>query len=822
MLKLISKYNDMYAIYDDSDDVTDIVTESEIKLLLNIGQSIDGVTRVDDDNISIASGVQQLTSLDVQSEEEAFENEEDDDFDMSFDDGYDDSDSFDGDEESEYDDFDDEYSDYDEEDEDEEDDSAFDDIAYEDWYGDEDEDSMLEESVVNKLYSILTAEQLAALRKYYLWYSRRLFAEATHDTTFGMTNKKRIQAKKQVLDGLKNKNANAVWKYAGFIDMGRKGDGFCELGHPLRYMHIAWDTSVEDIDTAFFGENYEGKFDEAIESENSIVFGIKCIADFFEVDKELILQLQSAQRESLKDMAIMYDFYEKGIADEVMKQFAVLDEFMDLYKRSWMKAQMMGVLKDTDFSQALMSFYIEFRKLNMIPPKSMVQEIRDKLIGWNEHKFSGNIRYPEIDKLSSNLVLAFNSSITPLTDLIKDCSFNNKYARNGRPYAYSFNDGLFLYLTNYFVYKICGTYEWGRPKYDFSITDKYTIRKLEKNDVWSDEGGWSDKVKGYQDDLNYSLSRHFFSEPEYNSAYIRKIVECITLAKKYIYRDEKFYTNYAVRRDDNLLELSEDIKYCEEYYQVFSDETHSSLYSNIRKLESLHSRSLYSSIEGRYNKAITIDEKIAEVNDIISCIDSELPKFKEWFPSYIKKYIDDTNISIREEIERKAREEEERRKREEELARKRAKEEAELEKKRLEMEEEESRKQASRQEVLDYLKDADITPIQNNSKFAFQLKVLNSFKKYGKASDKQFVYLKDIYDALHGKTDIQTDHRQDKVMLDTKPELKVALEWYVVQTSGIDEKTKNICNSILKYGSISERQMKYAEVAKELYDKSEK
>ena len=353
MLKLISKYNDMYAIYDDSDDVTDIITESEMKLLLNIGQSIDGAIRVDDDNFSIDSRVQQLTSLDVQSEEEAFDNE-DDDFDMSFDDGYDDSDSSDSDEESEYDDFDDEYSDYDDEDDDEEDDSAFDDIAYEDWYEDEDEDSMLEESVVNKLYSILTAEQLAALRKYYLWYSRRLFAEATHDTTFGMTNKKRIQAKKQVLDGLKNKNANAVWKYAGFIDMGRKGDGFCELGHPLRYMHIAWDTSVEDIDTAFFGENYEGKFDEAIESENSIVFGIKCIADFFEVDKELILQLQSAQRESLKDMAIMYDFYEKGIADEVMKQFTVLDEFMNLYKRSWMKAQMMGALKDTDFSQALM------------------------------------------------------------------------------------------------------------------------------------------------------------------------------------------------------------------------------------------------------------------------------------------------------------------------------------------------------------------------------------------------------------------------------------------------------------------------------------
>lgn len=831
MLKLISKYNDMYAVYDDSDDVTDIITESELMLLLNIVKFIEGVTRVDDNNFSIDDGIQQLTSLDVQSEEEVFDDE--DDFDMAFDDGYDDSGSSVSDEESEYDDFDDEYSDYDDEEEDDEeeddeydeDDSAFDDMAYDDWYGDgdEDEDSMLEESVVNKLYSILTAEQLAALRKYYLWYSRRLFAEATHDTTFGMTNKKRIQAKKQVLDGLKNKNVNAIWKYAGFIDMGRKGDGFCELGHPLRYMHIAWDTSVEDIDKAFFGEDYEGKFDEAIESENSIVFGIKCIADFFEVDKELILQLQSAQRESLKDMAIMFDFYDKGIADEIMKGFTVLDEFIDLYKRSWMKARMAGILKDSDFSQALMSFYIEFRKLNMIPPKSMIQEIRDKLIGWNEHKFSGIIRYPEISRLSSNLELAFNSPITPLIDLIKDSSFNSKYARSGRPYAYSFNDGLFLYFTNYFVYKICGHYEWGRPKYDLALSDKYAIKRLDKNSVWSDEGGWSDRVRGFHDDLEYALRRYFFLEPEYNSSYIIKLIQCINLAKKYVYRDEQFYTNYAIQKDDDFIELSEDVKYCEDYYQIFSDEFHSNLYSSIKKLEILHSRGLNASLEGRYNTSIRLEEKMSEIENIVSCIDEELPKFKEWFLPYIKKYIDDKNISIKEEHERKIREEEERKRQEEELARKRAEEEIELEKKRLEKIEEDSKKETLRNEVLDYLKSADITSIQNDAKFAFHFKVLDSFKRYGKASDKQFIYLKDIYDALHGKTDIQTDHKNStKIMLSDKPDLKVALDWYTSQTEGIDEKTKNICNSILRYGSISERQMKYAQVAKELYDKSER
>ena len=804
MLKLVSKYNDMYAVYDDSDDETDVITESELKLLLNVGVSVDGATRVDDNNFSICDNIQTLSDSDVKSEEEVF-----DDFDMAFDDGYSDEDESEEDYEDELEEEYDEYSDYDDESDEEVD---YDDISYEDFYDDDDEESMLEESIVNKLYNILTPDQLNALRKYYLWYSRRLFANATHDTTFGMTNKKRIQIKKQALDGLKNKNSNAVWKYAGFIDMGRKGDGFCELGHPLRYMHIAWDTSVQDIDKAFFGEDYEGKFDEAIESENSIVFGIKCIADFFEVDKELISQLQSAQRESLKDMALIYEFHERGISDKVIESFSVLDEFMKLFKISLAKAKLAGTYKDEDFSQALINFYMEFRKLNMVPPKSMIQEIRDKLIGWETHKFSGDLKYLNLDVFCKNFSLVFNNSADGVINLLNESIF----ARGrflSKPFSRNFNDSLYLYFLNYFGYKLCGHYEWGTPRYTFDELSKFKLRRLDKNDVWSDEGGWSNKIKDIHEKFNESINNYFFIDPEYNINYIRKIIECVNLATKYSYRDDRFCTNYIIQNDDGFYSLSDDVDYKDYIIKLYCDSTYSNLFDSIDKL---HSKPIYAGFGGFYNNNVTIDVRLKELKDLVSYIDEELPKFLEWVDSNLGRIVDEKNRERRELLDKKAKEEEQKRLEEEE----RKKKEEEEAKKREEEERLANESKSDRDKVLDYLKNADITSIEHDEKFSFHLKVLSTLKKYGKASDKQYIYLKDIYDVLNGKTDINTDHRTEKKKLSDNPDLKEALEWYVSLTADFDKKTQDISNSVLKYGTISDKQMKYMKKVKELYDKS--
>lgn len=836
MLKLVSKFNTMYAVYDDSDDTTDIVTQSELQLLLNIGLNINGAKRVDDNSFDFDSSVSQLSEKEIfeDNEEETvftdnpFDNISDEELKelydkyksegLSEDDIWDEINSIDcsrddmGYEEEEEDEYeDDEYNDYDDYEDAEEADSEEEEDDYDDFDIDSDyldcddeEDSVIEESVVNKLYSVLTPEQLTALRKYYLWYSRRLFADAQKDPTFGLKDKRRIKLKKNQLDALKG-SEKSVWKYAGFIDMGRKGEGFCTLGHPLRYMHIAWDTSVEDIDTAFFGEDYTSKFDEALDSENSIIFGIKCIADFFEVDKECVRALQAAQRDSLKDMAIIYDYYEKGIVEEVKQRFTVLDEFMQVYRTRWIQMKLIGDNSVSNFSPALMEFYMEFRQLGMIPPKSMIQEIRDKLVGWSVHKFSRRLRYPVLSSLSDTLRLALTLRVNPLLELLDD---DNWYRRSC---AYSFNNGLYLYLTDYFVYKICGAYEWGIHKFSAERAHSYD---RDKDDIWKDEGGWSESSRTERREMDTSLSRHFFKDPEYSIAYINKLIDCIDIAKKYVGRDDKFCVPSIVQKDDGFYELTEERSYNSDVIHKYSNEMHNNFSINVDYVEELHRRGLNKYIDKNSRESCTLDEKIEFITNLNNSIDKELPNFIAWAENYLKNEVVKKNEARQKALEEQARREEEQRL---------AKEKEEQERKELanNSSTDSNSDEVSKKEILDYLETADISLIQNDAKFSFQLKVLNTVKKYGKEpSDKQMVYLRDIYDALHGKS-VQTDHRKNRVQLTDRKDLKEAIDWYI-NLNDSDEKTKAICSSVLKYGTISDKQMKYIEQVRNLYVESEK
>ena len=93
------------------------------------------------------------------------------------------------------------------------------------------------------MYSHLNDEQIKLLKRYYLWFSQRIFDEGKQQKrTLKVTSNPRKLQKQKELNAMRNQGG--LWAYAGFIDMGYRGAEYCTLGHPLRYVHLAWDISV--------------------------------------------------------------------------------------------------------------------------------------------------------------------------------------------------------------------------------------------------------------------------------------------------------------------------------------------------------------------------------------------------------------------------------------------------------------------------------------------------------------------------------------------------------------------------------------------------
>jgi hypothetical protein len=128
---------------------------------------------------------------------------------------------------------------------------------------------------MSELYSMLKPEQIKALQNYYLWVTQNIFLRGNKSSKLTITNStsarqaKIIQKKKAFIENAKK---TGVWHYAGFIDMGYVAE-YCTFGHPLRYVHLAWNVantdseSATDIgahiigDTGFWGADYNPDFD---------------------------------------------------------------------------------------------------------------------------------------------------------------------------------------------------------------------------------------------------------------------------------------------------------------------------------------------------------------------------------------------------------------------------------------------------------------------------------------------------------------------------------------------------------------------------------
>lgn len=767
MFKLVGIMGDLFAVQDTDDEVIDILPKSKICKCLNLGLQIGGIT--------------QISSCEFEYSDEYFpkaeedKDEYDEDYgynDVEFEDDEDDDDSYGVDYNS--DDFDDGYSnedsgedygdDYDNEDEEEYDE------AFDDGYSDEDFGVEEEVSTVNKLYSYLNDEQIKLLKRYYLWFSQRIFDEGQKQKrTLQVTNNPRKLQKQKELNAMRNQGG--MWAYAGFIDMGYRGADYCTMGHPLRYVHLAWDISVSDIETSFFGESYDTDIEEVINSNNCIKFGIDCISDFFEIDKEYTDKLKRAQREAIKDMDFMCQYYEEGIADEVIASFTVTDDLVN----NIAKVDARGLLVGGEsykciIPKSLSSFYRQFRQLNLVVPKSLVQEIRDNLIGWTEHKFIG-WREPKWGTVD-NVLNAVVGTKTKKFDI-------NGLSYSG--YKRTFQD----YLVEFLQLKSCGYYEYNAENF-------------------KEEGGASKPVRSQLWAIHNSVKKKFWADAEYTFDYVRKLLDLevamagldeligvySTPTSSYNSSENIYYMDTAIVDLNN------------SYIREYDEKNDTNLYDWIWELKSI-SRGTSNICRIEYNKNHKLVDFLASLNEKIQLLENEKDKYFEFAINKVQKEIDDRNEQL--EKERLARLERERKEDEE---RERAK--------QAEAEAKEKASKLSDEEIRQYCID-NASKVKDDKKLKFALTVLDTVKKTGKCSPKQMYYIGQIYEKLTG-VQVEDKRQASKVQLDDRKDIEQAVDTVLADPSLLEneedkEKVYAILTSIKKYRTISERQMKYAEIA---------
>ena len=234
----------------------------------------------------------------------------------------------------------------------------------------------------------------------------------------------------------------------------------------------------------------------------------------------------------------------------------------------------------------------------------------------------------------------------------------------------------------------------------------------------------------------------------------------------------------------------------------YDEEYDTCIYDNIGELKSIN-RGISSICRIDYNHNHSLADFLSSLNNKIDSLISEVDRYNEFALSKVQKEIDDKNSEL--EKEELARLEKERKEEEE---RERAK--------QAEAEAKEKASKLSDEEIRQYCID-NADKVKDDKKLKFALTVLDTVKKTGKCSDKQMYYIGQIYEKLSGEH-LKDKRQASKVNLDDRKDIEQAIDTVLEDPSLLEneedkEKVYAILTSIKKYRTISERQMKYAEIA---------
>lgn len=218
----------------------------------------------------------------------------------------------------------------------------FEDFNYDDDYEEESSADMLS---VAKLYGLLSDAQVDLLKRYYKWYSKRVFNIENGSLHLDTINSVRYNEWKK--KELSNIRGDEEWSYEGCIDTGEFPGAYCEMGHALRYVHYA----------------------RGAESDRVVAFGSKCVSDFFEVDVTTMRAINKAQRDSTNDLVELYKIYsDRNLLSQAQSSFTVLNFVLD------------SLISKGKLKTAIAKFALEFRNLHLVYPKTLVKEFKKSLL----------------------------------------------------------------------------------------------------------------------------------------------------------------------------------------------------------------------------------------------------------------------------------------------------------------------------------------------------------------------------------------------------------------------------------------------------------
>lgn len=328
---------------------------------------------------------------------------------------------------------------------------------------------------------------------------------------------------------------------------------YCTFNDPVRYMHIAWDVSVSDLDTNFYGQMIDKELEDLINSNNCIKFGLTCTAEFFDIAKnsEAFKALENVQNVCKKDMELLQAEYEKGDIHKqyIMSKFTILDS---LVRDLLILSTKVQLLKGEELLPTrLLTLYQNMRKTGMIIPKSFIQFVRDFLVDWDNHKFIdrsknfpnlynsvGSLAGTKTGKPSSkscyervNLILSgvVGRKSNAMQAILLRQSGNYRLSAYGGKER--FEVGMVLYMTAFFVYKLCGHYE-----YD-------AINQGDEGGKDSDKSGYGKHAQELKSFYN-RLRQLMPDDIEYSKDYLVKLCEAADLVEKL---NECFNFNFITR-----------------------------------------------------------------------------------------------------------------------------------------------------------------------------------------------------------------------------------------------------------------------------------
>lgn len=712
------------------------------------------------------------------------------------------------------------------------------------------EEETEEQSTVAKLFDCLTDDQNAVLRRYYLWYSQRAFELAGLEgkNTNIHRDTKRMQVKRDAIAKLKRNGG--TFMYAGMINAGVKGrkwcsewhviapdkdvcshghpvafEARCEFKHKLQVMHIAWDVEKADIEDAFFGS--DGRWNKNVlqvlkdNEDNSIVFGITCIGDFFDISPEYRNYLAGTQRQTVSDMETLYDFYgspDSNCVAEINNSFSIMDEFLKAVQKYTAKAVLLG--KPSVLDAGTTQFYIQCRETGLIPPKSLVQMVRDTIIGWDikankAHKFTKTLGCIDGDFFIKVMNTVYHAEFNDLLEFaFHSRGFYDKVKTNyilstGKT---SYKDWYYVeqalrnYFEVYFKYEICGDY--------------YKYRATEKS---KDEGGAS---KQAQYDLGYlykTIKSYLWKDVSYSIEYIRKMNQFYQLLCG-IKLEDYLTTPYQIVVNNDTHRYSIDFNYTRvdtSLLRTYATEEDSQLALAYEAINEHTNGDRFTYRAKLYYYNYTIDECIQLVKDYIDTIKNEQNKYNEWVIARLTKQCDEKNEII-------ARNEENERLEKERLAR-----EAEEAKARTEQEKKNELAELTQKDVRKLTRKELLTVLESTDTSTFDDKqkgILSSALRYTdlkKLSHAQMYHLERMFNQVYHPDVLKEEAEKKAAQAKTSYDIDKIKEslLYAQQHEAdfdLDSRTKwaldHIGLSVLKTGNCTENQYKYIEPIVKKYE----